>query len=118
MAKTTVVQFSAAWMPGEDEKEDGNCSVSGMIQVIGNVPTAHPAYLSVRDYSDKTPCWWPAVTVPNKKLASYGPEYGDDAEYRTNLHEIKIEPGGVFFLANSKGEKLNYKIVKVDDLAR
>ena len=85
--KKTMIQFSAAWVPGEGEKEDPNCSINGIVQVIDGKPTDYPAHIIFRDYTEKRPCWWPAVTIPNKKMLSFGPEYGDDELFQTNLHD-------------------------------
>lgn len=114
--KKTVLQFTAKWVPGEGEEEDGNCSLSGIIQVIGEKPTDLPAHVILRDYSDKTPCWWPAISVPGKKALSFGPEYGEEEHYSTNLHEVKMVKGAHITLKGSKEKMLAFEVVSIIDL--
>ena len=114
--KKTMIQFSAVWVPGEGEKEDPNCSINGIVQVIDGKPTDYPAHIIFRDYTEKRPCWWPAVTIPNKKMLSFGPEYGDDELFQTNLHDQKFVKGAFITLNRSDAEKLSYEVVNIADL--
>ena len=114
----TVVMFTAGQIPAEKEKDDANCSVSGVIQVIDGMPTSLPAQLVYRDYQDDgKPTWWPAVTVPGKKQISFGPAYLEEELYKTNLHHTKIERGSVFSITTTDGTVARYSIAKVEVLA-
>ena len=55
--KKTVVEFTASWMPGEDEQDDPNLGFAGVIQVVDGKPTNHPAHVVWRDYEGKSPSW-------------------------------------------------------------
>lgn len=114
--KKTVVHFTAAWIPGEKEKEDANCAVTGMIQIVDGFPTKHPAYLTYRDYEEEKPSFWPGVTNPEKGHISYGPSFEEDEFNETNLHEKHIKDGTVFYLKDTDGVELKFQIVKVVDL--
>jgi hypothetical protein len=117
MAKKSMLQFIASWMPGEKEEADANCSVSGMIQVTnGGTPTAQPAAIIVRDYVGNKPCWWPAVTVPGKKVLSYGPSFAGDEFQDCDLHQVKIAKDSTFTIKAKDGTKTVYRIEKVEDL--
>ena len=118
MAKQkAVVEFTASWIPGENEQDDPNCSFSGVIQVIDGKPTNHPAHIVWRDYEGTSPSWWPGVTIPAKKQVTYGPEYADEYPYVTDLHQIKIAKGTVFSVTAKDGTVTRYRIDKVETLA-
>ena len=115
MAKT-VVEFTASWIPPDGEKDDANCSISGMIQVVDGKSTSHYACIVLRDYGNGKPSWWPGVTVPQKKAISYGPDQGDEEFYKTNLQCIEIKKDAHFKVTSPTGDKLMYRITKVVDL--
>ena len=115
--KKTVLHFTAGLIAPEGEKEDPHCSITGMIQVTDGIPTSQPAHLKHRDYEDAKPCWWPVITVPSKKVLSYGPAYAGEEFCKTDLHEKRIEPGGVFSITRPDGTVAKYEIAKVEDLA-
>ena len=114
--KKTMVQFTAAWIPGEGEKDDANCAVTGVIQLDGETPTSLPAHLMVRDYLEDKPCWWPAVTLPAKKQLSYGQAFADEEPIGTDLHQVKVAKGTVFQIKAKDGSVARYSITKVEDL--
>lgn len=117
MAKKAMVQFTAAWVPPEQEPEDPNCAVVGVIQVTnGGTPTAQPAHVIVRDYDGDKPSWWPGVSVPGKKAISYGPTFGDDEFYKTDLHQTKIVQDAHFTIVAPDNSKAVYRITKVEPL--
>ena len=116
MTKRQVLEFTAAWMPGEKEKEDPHRAFSAVIQVIDGKPTAHPAHVVLREYADDMTSWWPGLTDPAKKQISYGPAFQDEYPYTTDLHQITIAKGSVFTIKAKDGTVVRYRIEKVDDL--
>ena len=116
MAKKTVVQFSASWMPGEKEKDDAHRAFSGVIQVVDGKPTNHPAHVVLREREDDQPSWWPGLTDPAKKQITYGPAFADEYPYTTDLHQIKIAKGSVFAITDKEGTVVCYRIENVQDL--
>ena len=117
-SKKTVLHFTAAWVPGEGEKEDPNCSVSGVIQVTDGIPTGQAAHLIYNDREeDGKASWWPCVTVPSKKQINFGPGFGKDGISGTDLHQAKIAEGSTFSITSPDGSRAMYRIERVEDLA-
>ena len=111
-----VLEFSAAWVPGEKEKEDPHRAFSGVVQVVDGKPTNHPAHVVLREYQDDQPSWWPGVTDPAKKQISYGPTFRDEYPYVTDLHQISIAKGQIFSIKAKDGTVVRYRIENVQDL--
>jgi len=108
-AKKTVLAFTAGLIPAEGEKADAHCSLSGIVQAVDGKPTNYTAHIVVRDHGEKGPSWWPGISIPLKRKISYGPDYGEDEMYGTDLHQVPITKGSVITLTASlmEGVPLN-----------
>ena len=117
MAKKQVLEFTAAWVPEQQEKPDANLGFSGVIQTLDGKPTGHPAHVVLREYEEgDKPSWFPGITDPAKKEVTYGPTFQDEYPYTTDLHQVKIEKGQVFSIKDKDGLVRRYRIEKVEDL--
>ena len=116
MTKKQVLEFTAAWMPGEKEKEDPHRAFSAVIQTLDGKPTNHPAHVVLREYQDSQPSWWPGLTDPAKRQVSYGPAFSDEYPYVTDLHQVRIAKGQIFAIKDKEGTVMRYRIEKVEDL--
>lgn len=117
--KKTVVAFTAAWVPPEGEQEDPNCSISGVMLLVDGAPASAPAHLVYRDYGeDDRPTWWPVLTIPERKAMSFGPDYGEEEFFQTDLHALKkLEKDAHFRVTSNTGDKQVYRIVRVEVMA-